>query len=191
MPDYRRIFQPGGTFFFTVVTHRRRSFLCQQESRDCLRTAIDKVRNDRPFEVLAFVLLPEHFHCIWKLPEEDADFSVRMACIKKEFTHLWLAGGGDEVKISSARKKHRERGVWQRRFWEHTIRDEDDLAHHVNYIHYNPVKHELVKCPHQWSFSSFHRWVEEGYYSADWLCGCADQQAKPPNFGDIKDTVGE
>jgi len=191
MPDYRRIFRPGGTFFFTVVTHQRRPFLCQPKARDLLRTAIEKVRGERPFDALAFVLLPDYFHYIWKLPDGDSDFSIRLACIKKEFTRLWMAGGGDEVSISTARKQHRERGIWQRRFWEHTIRDEDDLAHHVNYIHYNPVKHELAKCPHQWPFSSFHCWVEEGYYTADWLCDCRDQRPKPPSFDDIKHTVGE
>lgn len=122
---------------------------------------------------------------------DDADFPVRLACIKKDFTQSWLVNGGDEVRISRARRKHRERGIWQKRFWEHTIRDEDDLTRHVNYIHYNPVKHDLVKCPHQWPFSSFHRWAKEGYYTEDWLCDCKFQSPEPPTFEDIKDTVGE
>jgi putative transposase len=140
---------------------------------------------------LAFVLLPDHFHCIWKLPDNDSDFSIRLGCIKKEFTQLWMAKGGEELAVSSARKKHHERGIWQKRFWEHTIRDEKDLIRHVNYIHYNPVKHSLVNCPHQWPFSSFHCWAKEGYYNQDWLCDCGVKKLKPPRFDEIKDTVGE
>ncbi len=94
MSNYRRLFQPGGTFVFTVVTHKRRGFLCEPYARHCLRAAIERTRGDRPFEALAFVLPPIHFHCIWKLPEGDDDFSNRMACIKKDFTKSWLAGGG-------------------------------------------------------------------------------------------------
>jgi putative transposase len=140
---------------------------------------------------VAFVLLPEHFHCIWKLPEQDCDYSIRFGRIKKEFTQLWLADGGDEGVISDARKRHHERGIWQKRFWEHTIRDEEDLIHHVNYIHYNPVKHGLVNCPHQWPFSSFHRWAKEGYYNPEWLCYCDSKKPQPPNFDQINNTTGE
>ena len=191
MPDYRRLFRPGGTFFFTVVTHKRRRLLCGPHACRCLRVAIERIRSDRPFEVLAFVLLPDHFHCVWKLPDDDADFSIRMACIKKDFTKSRLAGGGDEIGISRARRNRRERGVWQRRFWEHAIRDEDDLARHVNYIHYNPVKHRMTRCPHEWPFSSFNRWAEDGYYAREWLCNCEDDRAKPPSFEGMAETVGE
>ena len=191
MPNYRRIFRSGGTFFFTVVTHRRRAFLCWDTARHYLRTAINKVRCRHPFESLAFVLLPDHFHCIWKLPEDDSDFSIRLGLIKKEFTQLWLTKGGKELAVSSARTEHRERGIWQKRFWEHTIRDEKDLIRHVNYIHYNPVKHGLANCPHQWPFSSFHRWAKEGCYNQDWLCDCGIEKHKPLSFDEIKNTVGE
>jgi len=191
MPDYRRFFCPGGTFFFTVVTHRRRAFLCQDIARHCLRIAINKIRCQRPFEPVAFVLLPDHFHCIWKLPDNDPDFSIRLGRIKKEFTELWLAKGGEVLAVSSARKEHHERGIWQKRFWEHTIRNDEDLLRHVNYIHYNPVKHGLVNCPHQWPFSSFHQWVKEEYYKQDWFCDCGREKPKPPRFDEIKDTVGE
>lgn len=191
MPDYRRAFCPGGTFFFTVVTHRRRRFLSRPIARDCLRVAVEKVASERPFETLAFVVLADHLHCIWRLPDGDSDFSVRWACIKKSFSQLWLAAGGHEGDVSRARQEHRERGIWQRRFWEHTIRDQNDLTRHVNYIHYNPVRHGLAKCPHEWPVSSFHQWVKEGYYEADWLCNCNLQRAQGPDFNDIKDTVGE
>ncbi len=191
MPDYRRLFRAGGTFFFTVVTHNRRGFLCEPLARHCLRSAIEKVRLERPFEMLAFVLLPEHFHCVWRLPEGDENYSTRMACIKKDFTKAWLAGGGDEIDISRSRRERRERGVWQRRYWEHAIRDQDDLCRHVNYIHYNPVKHDVAECPHLWPYSTFHRWAEEGYYAKDWLCGCGGGRGEPPDFEDMSGAVGE
>ena len=149
MPDYRRYFTPGGTFFFTVVTYSRQKILCTTKGREFLRMSIDEIKKDRPFESLAFVLLPEHFHCIWRLPKDDGNFTVRMACIKKMFTQLWLNNGGEEVQISKTRQMHREKGIWQKRFWEHTIRDEEDFINHVNYIHYNSVKHNLTKCPHE------------------------------------------
>jgi len=190
MPDYRRAYEPGGMFFFTLVTHRRRCLFSDSTAREYLRLAIRQVQTERPFELVAIVLLPDHLHCIWKLPEGDGDFSTRWACIKKEFSRLWLAGGGKEVSISEARKAHRERGVWQKRFWEHRIRDENDMMRHVNYIHYNPVKHGLVRCPHDWPHSSFHRWVKDGYYKDDWLCDCEKQRLEQPEFASIT-TAGE
>lgn len=155
MPSYRRLFQPGGTFFFTLVTHHRRPLFRSDEARRCLREAILCEQNKHRFELVATVLLPEHLHCIWKLPDEDSDFSKRWGRIKSKFTKLWLAAGGREVAVSVARAEHHECGVWQKRFWEHGIRDEEDFSHHVNYIHYNPVKHGLVRCPHEWPHSSF------------------------------------
>jgi putative transposase len=98
---------------------------------------------------------------------------------------LWLSAGGRESPVSVARAKHRERGIWQKRFWEHKIRDEEDFRRHVNYIHYNPVKHGLTRCPHQWPHSSFRRWVDEGYYSVDWLCDCGGGSASVPD--DLRD----
>ena len=191
MPDYRRYFNPGAAIFFTVITHDRRLILCTEKGRDFLRQAIQNVKKDRPFESIAFALMPEHFHCLWKLPDEDGNFSVRMACIKKMFTRLWLENGEDQCDISKARKKHREKGVWQKRFWEHTIRNEDDFINHVNYIHYNPVKHNLAKCPHAWPYSTFHQWMKDGYYKKEWLCICNSNESEPPDFNNIKNTVGE
>ena len=191
MPDYRRYFNPGGTFFFTVVTNDRKPILCTIKGREFLRVSIQMVKKERPSEALAFVLLPEHFHCIWKLPDEDGDFSVRIACLKKMFTSLWLKNNGQESAISEARQKHREKGIWQKRFWEHTIRDNDDFINHVNYIHYNPVKHNLAKCPHKWPYSTFHKWKDDGYYKEEWLCVCKSGKANPPDFNNIRNTVGE
>lgn len=190
MADYRRMYEPGGMYFFTVVTHRRRRLFSHDKARGCLRASIRQVRAQRPFEMVASVLLPDHLHCVWKLPQGDADFSTRWACIKKEFSKLWIAAGGCEVEVSNARKRHRELGIWQRRFWEHRIRNEDDMICHVNYIHYNPVKHGLVRCPHQWPYSSFLRWVEHGYYKADWLCDCHKPRSQQPAFASIE-TAGE
>jgi putative transposase len=191
MPDYRRYFNPGGTFFFTVVTHDRQQFLCTDKGREFLRKSIQKIKKDSPFEGIAFVLLPEHFHCIWKLPDENGNFSIRMACVKKMFTQLWIEANGGEGSISMARQKHREKGVWQKRFWEHTIRDEDDFINHINYIHYNPVKHNLAKCPHAWPYSTFHQWVKDGYYKKEWLCACKMDKIVPPDFDNLIDAVGE
>jgi putative transposase len=143
------------------------------------------------FEPLALVLLPDHLHCIWKLPEGDSAFSVRWACVKKRFTQLRLASGQRQERISKAREHHRERSIWQRRFWEHTIRDETDFIRHVNYIHYNPVKHSLVECPHHWAYSSFHQWVTQGYYDTNWLCTCDGRESQQPDFQEIEYTVGE
>lgn len=89
---------------------------------------------------------------------------------------MWLARSGRDVEVSETRKHHRERGIWQKRFWEHRIRDEEDFVRHVNYIHFNPVKHGLARCPHEWENSSFGKWVEEGYYRRDWLCDCGNQR---------------
>jgi REP-associated tyrosine transposase len=200
MPNYRRAYQPGGTFFFTVVTHQRQKLFQREEARKILHGAIVRVQTERPFEMPAIVLLPEHLHCIWKLPESDADFSRRWGCIKKYFTQSWLKERcavhtlpgtvRAETNISKARREHRERGVWQKRFWEHRIRDEDDYMRHVNYIHYNPVKHQLVDCPHQWSYSSFTCWLKDGYYNEHWLCSC-NVKVEMPSFDDIQHSVGE
>ena len=165
---YRRAFRPGGTFFFTLVTYRRRRFLCDDLARVLLRRAIDACRAVSPFEMDAFVLLPDHLHAVWTLPEGDADFSSRWSRIKKAFTRTWVAAGGWQGAVSESRRHNRRRGVWQRRFWEHIIRDGTDLERHLNYIHYNPIKHGRVQCAHDWQWSSFHRLVREKVYDARW-----------------------
>ena len=177
MPRYKRTYVAGGMFFFTLVTHLRRPLFTNPEARECLRLAFKEEQSNHPFDMTAIVLLPDHLHCVWQLPEKDDDFSRRWGRIKSKFTKSWLDHGGREIHISKARNRHRERGVWQKRFWEHRIRDEQDFMRHVNYIHYNPIKHGLVRCPHEWPYSSFKRWMDDGYYKYDWLCDCG--QTKP------------
>jgi len=151
--------------FFTVVCYRRRKILVGELARNYLRRAFEKVRSKRYFKTIAFCLLPEHLHCIWKLPEGDADFSIRWSLIKRDFTTNYLKEGEDEFTQTDSRLKHRHRGIWQKRFWEHQIRDERDLQSRIDYIHYNPVKHGLVKDVRDWPWSTYHKYVESGCYA--------------------------
>jgi len=170
MPVYRRIYQPGGLYFFTLVTHRRRHILTSDLGRDCLRLAMVAIFAARPVDVVASVLLPDHYHGLWRLPPGDAYYSTRIRRIKEEFTRSFLKAGGLETDVSLSRQKRGERGVWQWRFWEHTIAGEDDFCDHMDYIHYNPVKHGYVKCPKDWPYCSFGRWVKAGAYEENWGC---------------------
>jgi putative transposase len=168
MPNYRRNHVPGGTFFFTVVVHQRYTLFDSSLARRLLRNAIQAVARTAPFDLFAICLLPDHLHTIWILPPEDDDYSKRWRHIKDEFTRPWIEQGDWEGEISASRRSKGERGIWQRRFWEHTVRDEDDLERCVNYIHWNPRKHGLVKRVRDWPWSTFHRFVTEGQYEIDW-----------------------
>jgi putative transposase len=168
MPDFRRNFVTGGTYFFTVITEDRRPILCTDTARDCLRTAIQSVRRKRPIQVVAIVLLPEHLHTVWTLPPNDDDYPLRWAQIKEQFTRSFLASGGEEAPVTSSRTRRQERGIWQRRYWEHTCQDDDDLKRCVDYVHWNPVKHGLVKRVRDYPWSTFPRFVKEGEYDLDW-----------------------
>jgi putative transposase len=168
MSDYRRNFVPGGTYFFTVVTHERRPILDGESGRDSLRRAILDVRGKRPFDLVAIVLLPDHLHSVWSLPSGDSDFSIRWSQIKERFTRYYLRAGGAEGTITTSRSARRERAIWQRRFWEHTCQDEDDLKRCVDYLHWNPVKHGVVQSVGDYPWSSFHRFVSEGEYEPGW-----------------------
>ncbi|MDR3415700.1 MAG: transposase [Nevskia sp.] len=163
MPRYIRAFVPGGTFFFTVALLERRKSLLT-EHIDLLRQSFVEVRSARPFRVDAIAVMPDHLHCLWTLPPGDADFSMRWHAIKTAFSRGIEPG----ERRSERRWKKNERGIWQRRFWEHTIRDECDFERHADYIHFNPVKHGHVPRTADWPFSSFHRYVERGIYSPDW-----------------------
>lgn len=168
MADYRRCYVPGGSFFFTVVTERRAAILGNDLSRDLLRGAFRACWQRWPFRVDALVMLRDHLHAIWTLPPDDTDYSKRWGAIKKHFTESWLALGGPEQPRTASRSHYRRRGIWQRRFWEHTLRDERDYGRHFDYLHYNPVKHGLVKCVKDWPYSTFHLHVKNGVYLENW-----------------------
>ncbi|TWT45403.1 Transposase IS200 like protein [Phycisphaerae bacterium RAS1] len=186
MRTYLRMHAPGGRFFLTLVTYQRAPILTQLDHVDRLRAALAHTRERRPFTVWGAVILPDHLHLLIELPVGDTDFSTRVMLIKSRFTP---AGAG--AIASPSRTRRRERAVWQRRFWEHTIRDESDFATHMDYIHYNPVKHGYATCPHAWPHSSFHRWVREGRYAADWACSCARPAAVPVTIAAAAATTGE
>lgn len=185
MPNWRRAFVPGGMFFFTVVTYQRRPVFASELARRLLGEAFRETRRRQPFQVEAVVLLPDHLHTIWTLPRDDADFSSRWSWIKRTFTGKWLAAGGGEVSPTAARAKDRRRGVWQRKYWEHLVRDVDELSALIDYIHFNPVKHGYAQCPKDWPSSSFSRWVKLGQYESDWGCFHLRHKLKMPELGDI------
>jgi REP-associated tyrosine transposase len=155
MSDYRRNRVPGGTYFFTVNLRDRRSDLLVTQV-DALRNSVRQVMAKSPFYIDAWAVLPEHRHCVWTLPENDADYSKRWRAIKTFFAKAVSADQRDG------------RGVWQNRFWEHTIRDETDYAAHMDYTHFNPVKHGLVQNVADWPFSSFRQCVAKGVYPTAW-----------------------
>ncbi len=168
MPTFIRAKMPGGTFFFTVVTYRRRKILTEPESRLVLREVIYKVRQEYSFAIDAWVLLPDHLHCIWTLPEGDVDFSKRWGLIKARFSRRAGKLLHHDQLMTDSKEHHRESTIWQRRFWEHQIRDEEDLRNHLDYIHYNPVKHGFVGNVADWPYSTFHRFVKQGFYPPNW-----------------------
>lgn len=170
MPNYRRNWVPGGTFFFTLVTAGRVFLFLEESARTLLGQGLRLEREARPFTIDAIVLLPDHLHVIWTHPPGDFDFAIRWASIKSRFTREWLDLGNDDRPVLPGQQREGRRGVWQPRFIEHTIRDEDDLIQHVNYIHFNPVKHGLVRCPRDWRWTSFFRYVRSGEYPIDWAC---------------------
>ncbi|MCU7837271.1 MAG: transposase [gamma proteobacterium symbiont of Taylorina sp.] len=163
MPSYVRYQVEGGCYFFTVnLLERKKSLLI--DHIDLLREAVRLCKHKRPFYIDAWVVLPEHMHCIWTLPEGDDDFSNRWKMIKTHFSK----GLPKTERLSKTRQKKGERGIWQRRFWEHVIRDEWDYEKHMDYIHYNPVKHGWVDKVQDWQYSSFHRCVKQDIYPIDW-----------------------
>ncbi len=165
MPDYRRYRARGGTFFFTINLLDRSSDLLTRHI-DALREAVRRTRAERPFHIDAWVVLPEHTHCMITLPPGDDDYSNRIKAIKIRFVR---AVAPNEWR-SPVRVAKGERGIWQRRFWEHVIRDDADYARHLDYVHFNPVKHGYVTAVAQWPYSTFHHWVRAGVYPSDW-CG--------------------
>jgi putative transposase len=165
MSDYRRAHIPGGCYFFTVVTHRRAPFFESPIHIERLREAFRRVRAQHRFAIEAIVVLPDHLHTVWRLPPDDADFSMRWRLIK----HFVATGIRAECNARG------EKAVWQRRFWEHVIRDEVDWRRHVDYVHYNPVRHGYVDHPADWPWSSFRHAVARGWYPPDWGRAVPDQ----------------
>jgi len=163
MSRYKRYRISGGCYFFTVNLQDRDSSLLI-EHIDLLRDSIRECKRIKSFYIDAWVVLPEHMHCVWTLPEGDNDFSSRWKIIKTRFSK---ALPKDESR-SRVQLKRGERGIWQRRFWEHAIRDDRDYQNHMDYVHFNPVKHGLVDNVRDWPFSSFHRYVEKGIYPSEW-----------------------
>jgi putative transposase len=164
MPNYRRAFIPGGTYFFTVNLLERRSNDLVVRHISALRESVRTTRRLHPVDIHAWVVLPEHMHCIFELPPNDHDFSLRWRLIKHHFS---VAISKNEYR-NDVRRSRRERGIWQRRFWEHVIRNEEDYRAHMDYVHYNPVKHGLVKHVKNWPYSTFHSCVQAGMYPLEW-----------------------
>jgi putative transposase len=164
MVEYRRPKITGGAYFFTVNCAERKGIHTLTDNIELLRQSFRKVKRTHPFSIDAIVVLPEHLHCIFTLPAGDADFKTRWALIKAGFSRAVTA----TERRSASRMSRGERGIWQRRYWEHLLRDETDFERHVDYIHWNPVKHGWVKQVKDWPYSSFHDYVRKGLYPEDW-----------------------
>ncbi len=176
MPRYRRAKIEGGLFFFTVTLADRPSDILVRNI-DTLRHAYMTAHNRYPFETVAICVLPDHLHAVWALPQGDMDYSLRWSAIKSGFSRAFP----HTALRSPTQIARREKGLWRRRFWEHAIRDDRDLERHVDYIHFNPVKHGYASRVSDWPHSSFHRYVAEGQLPADW----------GGDVGDLSGTFGE
>ncbi len=179
IPDYRRYRVPGGCYFFTVNLLERRGNDLLIRHIDFLRDAVRLVRRSRPFTIDAWVVLPDHLHCVWTLPPDDDDFATRWRVIKTAFARNVPLG----ERRCDARLRKAERGLWQRRFWEHAIRDDDDFAAHVDYVHFNPVKHGYVREPAAWPYSTFKSAVQRGLYPESWR-GPGEQSSSDKDWGE-------
>jgi putative transposase len=164
--QYRRAYINGSSYFFTVVTEGRQKLFVNEMNVDILRQAFSHVMNKRPFVIDAAVILPDHIHCIWTLPPDDANFSIRWRLIKSRFTKH--CDNKYKIKPNLSRIRKNEQAIWQHRYWEHLLHDELDFENHVNYIHYNPVKHGYVNKASNWKFSSIHRYIKQGIISDNW-----------------------
>jgi len=181
MSRYKRNYENGGLYFFTVVAYKRQKIFIGPLI-DILRASFKKIIVEAPFTIEAIVVLPDHVHCIWQLPDGDNDFSTRWKNIKADFSKQYKEKFGQpKQQISVSMKKKGEIGIWQRRFWEHTISNDKDFINHCDYIHYNPVKHGYAQAPNQWPHSSFQRFVHEGLYDEAW--GSLQRPELPGNIG--------
>ncbi len=162
MVNYRRVYIDGGTYFFTVTLKNRQSNYLTTYI-DLLRESFAHVKKQKPFHIIAIVVLPDHIHCIWQLPDGDNNYAGRWRAIKSRFTRSLIQSG-----VRLHKNNRGEYRLWQPRFWEHVIRNDTDLTRHIDYIHYNPVKHGYVNSVSDWEFSSFHEFVEKGMLEPDW-----------------------
>ncbi|MGA8277014.1 MAG: transposase [Rhodanobacteraceae bacterium] len=178
MTNYRRDRTAGGSYFFTLNLADRRSHRLV-EHIELLRAAFRAVKATHPFVVDAIVVLPDHLHAVWTLPSNDADYALRWRLIKTRFSRSLPRG---EPRVASRQGKG-ERGIWQRRYWEHRIRDDRDFAAHVDYVHINPVRHGLVAATRDWPYSSFRRYVREGTLAPDWA-QAPDRAQSGSSFGE-------
>ncbi|GJL74924.1 transposase [Nitrosomonas sp.] len=167
MPNYRRLWCPGGTYFFTVNLLQRQGNDLLTRHIDLLRASVATARKAHPFVIHGWVVLPDHLHCVIELPQHDTDFAARWRLIKMGFSK----GLPQNEMLGASRARREERGIWQRRYWEHLIRDPRDFNAHMDYVHINPVKHGLVKSVADWPHSTFHKLVKKGVYPADWAGG--------------------
>ncbi len=163
MPNYIRSQEAGATYFFTLTLAQRNTSLLTDHI-DWLRLAYQRANTLHPFKTIAICILPDHIHAIWQMPAEEADYGLRWRMIKSQFSRNFSAN----EQRSSSKIKHREKGIWQRRYWEHQIRDDVDMQRHVDYIHYNPVKHGLVSRVRDWPHSTFHKHVAQGMVDENW-----------------------
>jgi putative transposase len=170
MPNYRRALTPGGTWFFTVNLLERRDSDLLVRHIDLLRACVAAERARRPFAIRAWVVLPEHMHWIWTLAPGDCDFPTRWRRIKTDFSRALAR----TERRSAVRIDRGERGIWQRRYWEHQIRNDLDFERHLDYIYYNPVKHGWATTPSEWPHSSFAAMVARGVYPANWATPPSD-----------------
>lgn len=168
MPNYRRWYLEGGTSFFTVVTYDRYPLFRHQSACELLGDVMRNVASERPFTTDSIVLLHDHLHAIWTLPEGDDDYSTRWKEIKSRFIARWLERGGEEAPVTESQRQRGHRGVWQKRFRDRLIRNEDEFKALLDYVHYNPVKHGYVSRPSEWRYSSFMKWVGRGEYEVNW-----------------------
>jgi putative transposase len=168
MPEYRRNFVPGGTYFFTLVTFNRRHLFSNKDNCQLLVDVWTDVQSRHPFESVAACILPDHIHAIWTLPEGDDGYPMRWKEIKRLFTQEFHRRNHEGIGRTLSQQLKGEATIWHRRYWEHTIRDQDDLNAHIDYVHINPLKHGLVPMVKDWPWSSFHRYVKMGIYPEDW-----------------------
>ena len=168
MPRYIRSYTKGATYFFTLVAYDRRPIFCERDFLQAFRESIKQVQQQYPFEIIAWIQLPDHLHCIWKMSTDGTNYSQCWSRIKRLTTQACPQYHLPHESLSQSSIDRNEKGLWQRRFHEHQINSEEDFIKHIDYIHYNPVKHGLAKRAADWNHSSFHRYVKSDFYSADW-----------------------